>query len=49
MPPLGCSSGSSSEECSSSEDSSAGPYASEHSEPASRPDEGYEVLCCTQL
>ncbi|XP_047019225.1 lysosomal-trafficking regulator isoform X5 [Helicoverpa zea] len=44
VPPLLCASGSSSAECSSSEDSVAGPYASEHSEPySSRPDEGYEA------
>ncbi|KAF9805732.1 hypothetical protein SFRURICE_009364 [Spodoptera frugiperda] len=44
VPPLECASGASSAECSSSEDSVAGPYASEHSEPyASRPDEGYEA------
>lgn len=44
MPPLLCASGSSSAECSSSEDSVAGPYASEHSEPYPlRPDEGYEA------
>ncbi|KAJ8721732.1 hypothetical protein PYW07_002507 [Mythimna separata] len=44
VPPLLCASGGSSAECSSSEDSVAGPYASEHSEPyASRPDEGYEA------
>ncbi|CAB3250851.1 unnamed protein product [Arctia plantaginis] len=44
VPPLLCASGGSSVECSSSEDSVAGPYASEHSEPyTSRPDEGYEA------
>ncbi|XP_061704040.1 uncharacterized protein LOC133515510 [Cydia pomonella] len=43
VPPLLCPSGSSSVEGSSSEESVAGPYASEHSEPYYRADEGYEA------
>lgn len=44
MPPLVCESGGSSASCSSSEESAAPVYASEHSEPhAARRDEGYEV------
>ncbi|XP_063549090.1 lysosomal-trafficking regulator [Cydia strobilella] len=43
VPPLLCPSGSSSVEGSSSEESVAVPYASEHSEPYYRADEGYEA------
>ncbi|XP_073959832.1 uncharacterized protein [Choristoneura fumiferana] len=43
VPPLLCPSSNSSAEGSSSEDSVAAPYASEHSEPYCRADEGYEA------
>ncbi|XP_045768851.1 lysosomal-trafficking regulator isoform X1 [Maniola jurtina] len=43
VPPLFCPSGSSSPECSSSEESAVGPYASEHSESRTLPDDGYEA------
>ncbi|XP_063626824.1 lysosomal-trafficking regulator [Cydia splendana] len=43
VPPLLCPSGSSSVEGSSSEESVAVPYASDHSEPYNRADEGYEA------
>ncbi|XP_052739535.1 lysosomal-trafficking regulator isoform X2 [Bicyclus anynana] len=43
VPPLFCPSGSSSPECSSSEESAVGPYASEHSESRALPDDGYEA------
>ncbi|XP_041987707.1 lysosomal-trafficking regulator isoform X2 [Aricia agestis] len=42
VPPLFCPSGGSSE-CSSSEDSATGPYASEHSDPRLQRDDGYEA------
>ncbi|XP_072938905.1 lysosomal-trafficking regulator [Epargyreus clarus] len=42
-PPLACAAGASSAEGSSSEDSVAGPYASERSEPRDPPDDGYEA------
>ncbi|CAH2107925.1 unnamed protein product [Euphydryas editha] len=43
VPALFCSSGSSSPECSSSEESAGAPYASEHSEPRAAADDGYEA------
>ncbi|XP_037870206.1 lysosomal-trafficking regulator isoform X2 [Bombyx mori] len=44
VPPLACESGSSTPECSSSDESTCGPYASEHSDPnPARPDDGYEA------
>nr|XP_026501323.1 lysosomal-trafficking regulator isoform X3 [Vanessa tameamea] len=43
VPPLFCASGSSSPDCSSSEESAGAPYASEHSEPRACADDGYEA------